>query len=115
EFIGGGGRSITTGQLAVVLYQSEAVTEKKQARRLRAGLYTLDGELISDSHELTFDFASDNPRERELSVRFILSRKADEANNQQVELRLEEQVEGTSHFTQYKATRYTIRRSFTSG
>ncbi|WP_235561662.1 hypothetical protein [Pseudomonas aeruginosa] len=94
--------------------QHEAVTEKKQARRLRAGLYTLDGELISDSHELTFDFASDNPRERELSVRFILSRKADEANNQQVELRLEEQVEGTSHFTQYKATRYTIRRSFTS-
>ena len=114
EFIGGGSRSITTGQLAVVLYQSETVTEKKQARRLRAGLYTLDGELISDSHELTFDFASDNPRERELSVRFILSRKADEANNQQVELRLEEQVEGTSHFTQYKAARYTIRRSFTS-
>ncbi|QDY05387.1 hypothetical protein FF962_31610 [Pseudomonas aeruginosa] len=29
-------------------------------------------------------------------------------------IRLEEQVEGTSHFTQYKATRYTIRRSFTS-
>ena len=114
EFIGGGSRSITTGQLAVVLYQSEAVTEKKQARRLRAGLYTLDGELISDSHELTFDFASENPRERELSVRFILSRKADEANNQQVELRLEEQIEGTSHVTQYKVTRYTIRRSFTS-
>lgn len=114
EFIGGGGKTITTGQLAVVLYQTEAVTEKKQPRRLRAGLYTLDGELISDAHELTFDFASENPRERELSVRFILSRKADEANNQQVELRLEEQVEGTSHFTRYKAARYTIRRSFTS-
>ncbi|MDH1587391.1 BREX-1 system phosphatase PglZ type A [Stutzerimonas stutzeri] len=114
EFIGAGGKTITTGQLAVVLYQTEAVTEKKQPRRLRAGLYTLDGELISDAHELTFDFASENPRERELSVRFILSRKADEANNQQVELRLEELVEGTSHFTRYKATRYTIRRSFTS-
>ncbi|WP_282384501.1 MULTISPECIES: BREX-1 system phosphatase PglZ type A [unclassified Pseudomonas] len=114
EFIGGGGKTITTGQLAVVLYQTEAVTEKKQPRRLRAGLYTLDGELISDAHELTFDFASENPRERDLSVRFILSRKADEVNNQQVELRLEEQVEGTSHFTRYKVTRYTIRRSFTS-
>ncbi|WP_426427031.1 BREX-1 system phosphatase PglZ type A [Pseudomonas palmensis] len=114
EFIGAGGKTITTGQLAVVLYQTEAVTEKKQPRRLRAGLYTLDGELISDAHELTFDFASDNPRERELSVRFILSRQAEEANNQQVELRLEEQVEGTSHFTRYKAARYTIRRSFTS-
>lgn len=114
EFIGGGGKTITTGQLAVVLYQTEAVTEKLQSRRLRAGLFTLDGELVSDQHELLFDFSSANPRERELSVRFILSRKADEANNQQVELLLEETVEGTSHFTRYKAARYSIRRSFSS-
>jgi uncharacterized protein (TIGR02687 family) len=114
EFIGGGGKTITTGQLAVVLYQTEAVTEKLQSRRLRAGLFTLDGELVSDQHELLFDFSSANPRERELPVRFILSRKADEANNQQVELLLEEAVEGTSHFTRYKAARYSIRRSFSS-
>lgn len=114
EFIGGGGKTITTGQLAVVLYQTEAVTEKLQSRRLRAGLFTLDGELVSDQHELLFDFSSANPRERELPVRFILSRKADEANNQQVELLLEEIVEGTSHFTRYKAARYTMRRSFSS-
>ncbi|MGY2236094.1 BREX-1 system phosphatase PglZ type A [Pseudomonas gingeri] len=114
EFIGGGGKTITTGQLAVVLYQTEAVTEKLQSRRLRAGLFTLDGGLVSDQHELLFDFSSANPRERELPVRFILSRKADEANNQQVELLLEEAVEGTSHFTRYKAARYSIRRSFSS-
>ncbi|CAB3821400.1 hypothetical protein LMG26854_01485 [Achromobacter aegrifaciens] len=114
DFIGDGGKTITTGQLAVVLYQREAITEKRQPRRLRAGLYTLAGELISDQHELRFDFTSDNPRERELPLRLLLSRKADEANNQQVELRLEEPVEGTSHHTKYKAVRYTIRRSFTS-
>lgn len=114
DFIGDGGKTITTGQLAVVLYQREAITEKRQPRRLRAGLYTLTGELISDQHELLFDFASDNPRERELPVRLLLSRKADGANNQQIELRLEEPVEGTSHYTKYKAVRYTIRRSFTS-
>lgn len=114
EFIGGGGKTITTGQLAVVLYQTEAVTEKLQSRRLRAGLFTLDGELVSDQHELLFDFSSANPRERELPVRFILSRRADEANNQQVELLLEETVEGTTHFTRYKAARYSIRRSFSS-
>lgn len=114
ELIGGGGKTITTGQLAVILYQTEPVTEKRQPRQLRVGLYTLVGELISDTHELTFDMASDNPRERELAVRFILSRKADACNNQQVELRLEEPVDGTSHYTLYQATRYTIRRSFTS-
>lgn len=114
ELIGAGGKTITTGQLAVVLYQTEPVTEKRQPRRLRAGLYALSGESISDTHELTFDLASDNPRERELAVRFILSHKADACNNQQVELRLDEPVEGTSHHKRYLAARYTIRRSFTS-
>lgn len=114
EFIGGGSKTITTGQLAVVLYQVQAVTDKLQARRLRAGLFTLDGALISDQHALTFDFASDNSRDRELPLRFILSRKADEVNHQQVVLKLEEQVDDTTHFREYKSMRYTIRRSFTS-
>lgn len=114
ELIGGGGKTITTGQLAVVLYQTEPVTEKRQPRRLRAGLYSLTGEAISDTHDLTFDHTSENSREREVSIRFILSRKAEACNNQQVELRLDEPVDGTSHYTRYLAVRYTIRRSFTS-
>src|SRR5690606_3667423 len=114
DFIGEGSKTITTGQLAVLLYQREAVTEKRQPRQLRVGLFTLAGELISDQHELRFDFASENPREREAQIRLLLSRKADSANGQQVELRLEEPVEGTSHHSKYKAVRYTIRRSFTS-
>ena len=114
EIIGAGSKTITTGQLAVVLYQTDAVTEKLQPRRLRAGLFTLQGELISDQHELLFDFSATHPRERELPVRFILSRKADSVNNQEVELRLEERVEGTSHFTTYKTARHTIRLSLSS-
>jgi uncharacterized protein (TIGR02687 family) len=114
ELIGGGGKTITTGQLAVVLYQTEPVTDKRQPRRMRVGLYTLAGEAISDVQELTFDRTSSNPREREVAVRFILSHKADAFNNRQIELRLEEPVEGTSHHTRYLAVRYTIRRSFTS-
>ncbi|SDN62661.1 BREX-1 system phosphatase PglZ type A [Vreelandella arcis] len=105
---------ITSGQLAVTLYQSEPVTEKIQPRLLRAGIYTQAGELISDSHELVFDLTSENPRERELQVRFVLTRKADEANGQEVSLRVEEQHAGTSHFKEYKSLRYTMRRSFTS-
>jgi hypothetical protein len=58
--------------------------------------------------------SSDNPRDREVPVKFILSRKADSVNNQQVELRLDEPVDGTTHFTKYKSIRYTLRRSFTS-
>ena len=85
----------------------------RQPRLLRVGLYTLAGEAVSDTHELYFDRDSSNPRERELAVRLILGRKADGLNNQEVELRLEEAVEGTSHYSRYQTLRYTIRRAIT--
>lgn len=105
---------ITSGQLAVTLYQVGPVTDKIQPRTLRAGIYTEAGDLISDSHELTFDLASENSRERELQIRFLLTRKADDANGQEVILRLEEKHAGTSHYKEYRSVRYTMRRSFTS-
>lgn len=114
DILRGASSVITSGQLAVTLYQSGPVTEKIQPRLLRAGIYTKAGELISDSHELVFDLTSENPRERELQVRFVLTRKADEANGQEVSLRLEEQHAGTSHFKEYKSLKYMMRRSFTS-
>ena len=114
DILRGASSVITSGQLAVTLYQSGPVTEKVQPRHLRAGIYTQSGELISDSHELSFDLPSENPRERELQVRFVLSREADEANGQEVFLRLEEQHAGTSHYKEYKSLRYLMRRSFTS-
>lgn len=105
---------ITSGQLSVTCYQSEPVTDKVQARTLRLGIYNNSGELISDSHELLFDFTFSNPRERELPVRLLLSQNADEANGQEVYLRLEEREKKTSHFKKYKEVRYMLRRSFTS-
>ena len=114
RFLRGTNSIITSGQLAVTLYQIGPVTDKIQARVLRAGIYTEAGELISDTHNLTFDRKSENPREREMQVRFVLTRKADAANNQEVILKLEERHAGTSHFKDYKSLRYIMRRSFTS-
>ncbi len=105
---------ITSGQLGVVLYQVQPVSEKVQPRTLRAGIYNQEGELISDAHELAFDLTSQNPRERELQTRFVLTRKADVENGREVILRLEEKVAGTSHYKEYKSLRYMMRRSFTS-
>ncbi|QFY90726.1 BREX-1 system phosphatase PglZ type A [Magnetovirga frankeli] len=114
DILRGASSVITSGQLAVTLYQAGPVTDKIQLRVLRAGIYTEAGDLISDSHDLTFDLSSENPRERELQVRFVLTRKADEANGQEVILRLEEKHAGTSHYKEYKSLRYLMRRSFTS-
>lgn len=105
---------ISTGQLSVAFYQSEPVTEKVQARTLRVGIYAGDGELLSDSHELVFDLMSENARERELKVRLVLSKQADDYNQQPVTLKLEELVVGTSHFKEYKSAQFSLRRSFTS-
>ncbi|CZN02634.1 TPA: BREX-1 system phosphatase PglZ type A [Legionella pneumophila] len=114
DILRGASSVITSGQLAVTMYQAGPVTDKVQPRVLRAGIYTEAGELISDSHDLTFDLSSDNPRERELQVRFVLTRMADEVNGQEVILRLEEKHAGTSHYKEYKSLRYMMRRSFTS-
>jgi uncharacterized protein (TIGR02687 family) len=114
DILRGASSVITSGQLAVTLYQAGPVTDKIQPRVLRAGIYTEAGDLISDSHDLTFDLSSENPRERELQVRFVLTRKADEANGQEVILRLTEKHAGTSHYKEYKSLRYLMRRSFTS-
>jgi uncharacterized protein (TIGR02687 family) len=105
---------ITAGQFSVTLYQAEAVSEKVQQRTLRAGLYSLEGKLISDQHLLTFTTASDNARDRERTLQFILTKAADAANNQEVILRLEVQTPGTTHWREYKSARYSLRRSFTS-
>ena len=78
------------------------------------GIYTESNVLISDQHEVLLDLSADNPRERELKLRFVLTQQADKANEKEVVLRLDEQVSGTNQFKEYKHLRYTIRRSFTS-
>lgn len=105
---------ITTGQLSVAFYQTEPVSAKLQPRQLRAAIYTQDGVQISDQHDLNFNLTSENPREREVKVRFVLSKKADEVNNQTVYLKLEEPVLGTSHYREYRSIPYQLRRSFTT-
>ncbi len=114
EIIGSSNQLITSSQISVRFYQVEAVTEKTQARTLKAGIYAQSGELISDSHELVFDFRSENAREREVPIRFLLLRKADDFNGQEVILKLEERHGDTSHFREYRTARYTLRRSFSS-
>ena len=93
---------------------TNAMTDKVQSRTLRVGLYTKDGKLISNQHEVIMDRTSDNPRDREEKVQLVLSREADDANGHEVILKLEEPVAGTSHFKEYKSLRYLMRRSFSS-
>lgn len=107
------GQQITTNQLGVKLYQCDAVDEKIQPRFLKVGLYSADGTLLSDEQMVEFNAASTDPRDREVSVRLLLSKKSDDFNNQQVHLRLLEQHKQTSAFKEYKSVSYTLRRRHT--
>ena len=102
---------ITTGQLAVKLLQREAVTDKIQPRQVRLGIYA--GETpISDQPVLTFDSSSADQRERYQSVTLFLTQDADDVNNRNVELRLEERIPNTNQWKTFSKANYTIKRSF---
>ncbi|WP_448720602.1 BREX-1 system phosphatase PglZ type A [Microbacterium natoriense] len=104
---------ITTGQVVVKLYQSTKVEPNRPARRLRAGLY-LGDQLISNEQEMIFDSDSAEGRDRFQSVTLLLSKDADSANNQSVEFRLSEPIEGTDQWKKYRGVPYTVKRAFAS-
>lgn len=114
EIIRSSSSVITAGQLGVALYQAQPATDKVKPRVLRAGIFNEAGELISDSHELNFDLTSENPRDREIQVRLVLTQNADAVNGQEVIFRLTEKHTGTTHDKEYRSVRYLMRRSFSS-
>lgn len=104
---------ITTGQVAVRLFQTEPVSDKVQPRTLRAGLYV--GEtLISNLVDLTFDQTSTDKRDRYQSARMLLSQESSDYNNRAAEFRLEERIPNTNQWRSFAKAVYTLKRSFAS-
>ncbi len=106
---------ITTNILAVSFLQKERVSDKILPRQLRAFLRAEDGATISDIFNYTFDLAEGSERQREARHRFQLSSLASSKyKNQRVALVLEEPVEGSSKWKEYKTYAYTLNISFTN-
>ncbi|TCA10317.1 BREX-1 system phosphatase PglZ type A [Rhizobium leguminosarum] len=105
---------ITTGQIQVILYQVEPVTEKEQPRMISAGIFAEDGKVISEEVELLFDFTSENPREREVPRSFLLNRAADAYNNQTVFLKLRSRIGKTSHYEDHALQPLLLKRGIST-
>ena len=106
---------ITTNILAVSFIQSNLVTDQILPRALRAAIYAEDGEILSDLFKYNFDIAEGSERQREVKHRFQLMAKASgKYKNQRVKLVLEEPVEGTTKWKEYKDYFYTLNISFTN-
>jgi uncharacterized protein (TIGR02687 family) len=108
------GQQITTGQVSITFVQGQPVGEKCLGRELRAGFYSKTGVPISEVKTLTFGSSADDARRRERKEQFVFSREADAFNQQEIELRLEELVTGTTQYAPYREFRFTMRRAFES-
>lgn len=106
---------ITTNILAVSFIQTDSVSEQVLSRTIRAVIRAEDGEDLSDQFRYNYDIEEGSERQREVKHRFQLSSKASgKYKNQRVQLVLEEPVEGTSKWKQYKGYYYTLNISFTN-
>ncbi|MBA3353325.1 MAG: BREX-1 system phosphatase PglZ type A [Blastocatellia bacterium] len=105
---------ITTGQVALSLYQEKPVTAKLLPRDLRVAVFAKDGTALSEVKPLKCDSGEEEARKREVSVVLVLSKAADDYNNKEVEIRLEETLPGTSQTVTYKSHPIKLQKPFAS-
>lgn len=105
---------ITTGQVALSLYQESPVSAKRLPRNLRVGVYAKDGTPLSEVKTVPCDLSDEDSRKRETNLVLVLSRAADEYNNTEVEIRLEETLPGTNQVVTYRTHGLKLQKPFTS-
>lgn len=75
---------------------------------MRFGFYDQAGNLLSDSITLTFSSTSDDSTQREQKHRFMFKRQLSELNGQEIYLRKEQQVAGSSQFKKLEDIAYKV-------
>jgi hypothetical protein len=107
---------ITTGKLSFGLFQLEPVEPRKRLPlQLRIGLYAkADGALLCEHRTVLLDSASAEARAREQKLILELSNAARGYDNQVLELRLEQLLEGVATPVPYKTVELKLQRPFGS-
>ncbi|MEG1905672.1 MAG: BREX-1 system phosphatase PglZ type A, partial [Bacteroidales bacterium] len=110
----GGAVNITGNIFPVSFYQTGPVSEKVQPRTLRGAFYSADGVQLSDSVSFTFDSADNDSGKREKRHTFSFGSDASRYNRQEIYLRLDEVIEGTTQMRAYKSLSYRVMIAFSS-
>lgn len=105
---------ITTGQASFAIYQEQPVDDKVLARQLRIGLFSKEGAPLSEISTVSFDSSDSEVRRRETTIVLALSKSADAFNNQEIELRMEETLPGTSQSVVYRSYTLKLQKPFGS-
>ena len=93
---------ITTNTLSVSLYQEDPVTEKIQPLTLKAGFYSRDGELLTQTETVTFDSAGADSRTRETKLNFLFRQNIEQYNSQTIQLVLKKVLSHSTEEPVYK-------------
>jgi uncharacterized protein (TIGR02687 family) len=107
---------ITTSRLSFGLFQLEAVEPRKRLPlQLRITLVAkADGALLCEPRTVLLDSAASEARQRQQQLILELSNAATDYNNQLVELRLEQLLEGVATPVRYKTVELKLQRPFGS-
>ena len=106
---------ITTNIVAIAFWQHDPISDRIQPRQIRATFTAEDGTPLSDRFTFLFDSTDPAERLRETKHRFQLTQKAGSLyNNQAIRLRLEEPIDGTGQWKNYKAFSYLLTIAFTN-
>ena len=92
----------------ISFYQNEPVSEKVKEVTMRFGFYDQAGHLLSDSTTLTFSSTSEDSAQREQKHRFMFKRQLSELNGQEIYLRKEQQVAGSTQFKKLEDIAYKV-------
>lgn len=93
---------ITTYQMVLSFYQVQAVGGKIRPRTLRISFVAPSGEPISDTQQIIFGSTASEERLREQKLTFQFSQEAEQFQNQEVYLRMED--ESGSRYKEYAFT-----------
>ena len=112
DVLNSGSRNITTGQKVLTFYQIKPISEKLQARELKLGFYSANGDLLSDVQTVAFDSPETEERIRERKLVFAFTKDADNFHGKEVDLVMEEKIKGSNRFRVYKKETYRFLKSF---
>ena len=108
------GQQITTGQVTVTFIQSEPIGERLLLREMRAGFFSKTGTQLSETKVMKFESMAEDVRQRERPEQFVFGKEADDFNQQEVYLRLEELIPNTAQWSPYREFPFKLRRAFES-
>ena len=110
----GSNKNIASNLTGITFYQMNAIGDKVLPRSIKVGFYSETGKPISDIHNLNFNVTDSDSLAREKKQQFVFTSDAANYNGQDVKLRMEELIDGSSQFRIYKEFNYRMNIAFGS-